>query len=68
MNKNDGNKSDNRKINCNNSTNAQEPSQPRSYLANLFKVPADPTDAEVERAKHFGYTPRNTGANGSFTK
>jgi hypothetical protein len=51
-----------------NNTNAQEQTQPRSLLADLFKTPSDPVQAEAERDARFGRTPRNTNANGSFSK
>ena len=51
----------------NNNDNAQEPEQPRTELSNLFKPPSDPDEAEAERDKLYGRTPRNTNKSGSFT-
>jgi len=58
----------------NNNTNAQEPEQPRSFLADLFKEPSDSDPIEAAaaaaaRAKRFGRTPDiNPNQSGSFTK
>ncbi len=60
----------NSKINRNNNytVNESEPEPKQtSYLASLFKSTTDEIEAEVERDKRFGYTPRNTNKSGSFT-
>lgn len=43
-----------------------EPEMKPTYLSSLFKT-TDPDEAEAERAKLFGYVPRNTNKSGSFT-
>lgn len=68
MNKNYEN--NNRRTNSVSKVNSnEEPEQPRSFLSELFKVPADAVDAEAERDQRLGHTPRNTNKSGSsFSK
>lgn len=56
---------------CNMGDEPKEPTpENTSYLASLFKVPEDisEAEAEAERDARFGYEPRNTVKSASFTK
>lgn len=46
----------------NSHTSNQEPEQPRSYLANLFREPSDndPIDAQIAQDIRFGHVPMHT--------
>lgn len=45
---------------------ADEPVQPRSALADLFKTSEDPTEAQIQQDVAFGYEPSNNNASSSF--